>query len=432
MRCSCGAETTSGTSCVRCGRPFPTTPWTRIALDASAGVGLLLALALVWALDRGAPRASARNAEGTQLQTTEVSDPADEDGPPREIRKLRLAVTPVDYDDMGKLLKQLGQGYTFETVQYKDLLSLKALSQYDVVFLTCSRAPNAWLGEQVRNINSGVLPLIDPKPEVVAGLRQGLGKFVREGGTLYASDWQYQMVRFAFEELSDDREIRLGAIGEVNARIVDSGLRKLLERDSIPLLFDKPAWLPAAFSPRRSASGSDVEMTVYLRGEYNAMNGARTESPLLVKIPIEKGSIIFTSFHNEHQNSEIETKLLKYLVFTTVTAREEARVKKTLVKGGFSPKERSLLSVSSQSPSVTQKYDCKKQGQLRFVLGFENQGAELKLSVVGPDGARQEKSATSTITLTFDDAAPGAWEYTITPIKVPYPDFPFTLTIGEK
>jgi hypothetical protein len=141
---------------------------------------------------------------------------------------------------------------------------------------------------------------------------------------------------------------------------------------------------------------------------------------------------VFTSFHNEAQNTETELELLRYLVFTTVTAREDARVKRTMLRGGLSPQERSLLSASSGGEPVTETYETKARGRLQFVLAFEPQGAELELAVVGPDGKEHEKTGTRTFSIDIRDAPPGQWQYTITPLEVPYKNFPFTLTIGEE
>lgn len=66
------------------------------------------------------------------------------------------------------------------------------------------------------------------------------------------------------------------------------------------------------------------------------------------------------------------------------------------------------------------------------MLGFESRGAELRLTVDGPDGRRLEHSGGSTFTLDVPNAAEGKWTCTITPVKVPYENFPFTLTVGEK
>ena len=99
-----------------------------------------------------------------------------------------------------------------------------------------------------------------------------------------------------------------------------------------------------------------------------------------MKFPFEEGAVIFTSFHNEAQNSRTELELLRYLVFTTVNAQLDASVERTMVRGGFSPVERNLLSASSTEQSLTETYECRGGKSLQFVLGFEDRGARLRLT----------------------------------------------------
>ena len=155
------------------------------------------------------------------------------------------------------------------------------------------------------------------------------------------------------------------------------------------------------------------------------------QAPLLVKIPYKEGSIIFTSFHNERQNDEKEIELLKYLVFAAVTARETQAVERTLVQGGFSSKKQNLLSASASTPSVTKTYRNKAKCDLKFVLSFADASATLRLDVTGPDGRTRSNSSRSGFTISVAGAVPGDWTYTVTAEKVPYENFPFSLTIGE-
>ena len=115
-----------------------------------------------------------------------------------------------------------------------------------------------------------------------------------------------------------------------------------------------------------------------------------------------------------------------------MTAQTGARVAQKMKISGFSPVDRNLLSASSKDQSLTDTYKCRRAGPLQFVLGFEDQGARLRLSVVGPDDYRAEKTGAKTFSIEVADAAVGRWQYTITPSEVPYRNFPFTLTVGQK
>jgi hypothetical protein len=56
----------------------------------------------------------------------------------------------------------------------------------------------------------------------------------------------------------------------------------------------------------------------------------------------------------------------------------------------------------------------------------------LYLEIIGPDGRKFDKEGASTIKIDVTDAGVGAWKYTVTAKKVPYENFPFTLTVWQK
>ena len=424
MRCDCGQENDwRQNQCPRCNRRlFLGTNPRRLAIDASAAVALALALILVMCFDRHkVANEESQPVENVSTSTEEIVGP--EGSEPLAARPLRLAVTPPEFDDMGKLLGTLGEGYRHTEIAMDDLLDATRLAKYDVVFLTCSGAPRSWLGQRLEEGDRGSSGIFEVRKNIIDRLKTALRKFVGGGGTLYASDWQFQLVSVAFPEFVDHKQAARGGVQTVHASVLDEGLQRHLGA-TIDLRFDKTAWRVAAFK------GPDV--AVYLRGKYTTVDGEEASGPLLVQFPFENGTVIFTSFHNEAQNNELETKLLRYLVFATVTAHTEATIKRTMVRGGFSPVERNLLSASPADQSINQKYECQAVHDLQFVLGFEDLGAELQMTVTAPDGQQFEKHGTSTLVIDVPGAAAGTWSYRVTPVKVPYANFPFTLTVGEK
>jgi len=385
----------------------------RLLIDIALGIGLVLALFAVWLID------SCREADNRELpRSARVVE-----GERAAAAPLRLAVTLPEFDDMGSLLDSLGHGYRHQTAAYNDFLKPDALKAYDVVFLTCGGVPTEWLSERLRDSDRGSAGVYRAKPETVDGLYDNIRSFVRDGGTLYVSDLHFDVLLIAFPEFIDDAAVGRGAVQTVTAQVVDAGLRKHLG-DEIPLRFDMRAWRPAAFRHDR--------VTTYLEGDYELVEGDVVHGPLMVSFSYGEGTVIFTSFHNEAQNSDLEKLLLRYLVFTTVTAREQTDVRQVMIQGGFSPQQRNLLSLSAVEEPVSDSYEHAARGPLQFVLGFANRGAELKLAVVSPDGERYEKRGTATYSIDVEDAAPGRWQVLITPIVVPYRNFPFTLTIGDK
>lgn len=423
MLCSCGNDNPEHAArCLRCGRPLANPlDLRRLALDMAVGVGLVIALGAVWLVDRKSPPVPA-----CLVRTSVIERPAlkiDNHVTLRPSNSLRLAVTPPEYDDMGRLLATLGPGYQFVEIPLDALLDPQRLASFDVIFLTCGGVPDSWLGQRVGTAERGSVGAFRARREIADQLSSALRRFVARGGTLYASDWQIQLLEIAFPEFLDPSKRAKGAIQTVHAEVVDAGLARRLG-PTIELRFDKTAWYSAAFRER--------DVVTYLRGTFLTLEGRRMTSPLLVKFPFHSGNVVFTSFHNEAQNTQTELELLRYLVFTAVTAREETKVQQIMVRGGFSPKERNLLSVSQQNRPVVQEYECRRRGPLQFALGFEEQGARLQLTVTEPNGTEHTQTGTKTFSIDIPDAQPGTWRYTITPLEIPYPNFPFTLLIGEK
>jgi hypothetical protein len=374
----------------------------KLLVDSGIAAGLAVALLLVILLDKvisGPETASS----GVTLEGEPVVHVSK--GPAS--KPLLIAVTPTRQDDLGKwddmtkLLDTLGKGYKYTVYPLKDLPDAKKLSEFDVLFYTC--APGG------------------TESDVTDNLRNWVG----DGGTLYASDWRFESIALAFPDYYVQALEGQGKGQTVEAKVLDPGLRDLIG-STISLKFDLSKWKVAAFGGER--------VKVLIEGQYvKEKDAGSAVAPLLVRFQFGKGTVIFTSFHNEKQNNEVEQKLLKYLVFSVVTAKTEAEVAQTMIKGGFSPQKSNLLSASPESPSVTKTYYNKKAGHLRFSLGFENRGAKLKLTVIPPKGKgkKREEAGTSTFSMDFNNAAEGDWQYTVTAEVVPFPDFPFTLTVGE-
>src|SRR6478672_6406048 len=120
----------------------------RTWLDGIAGGGLVLALLVVIALDHLSTPSAQMPRSASVLPVSILSDFSQRIGQPA---KLRLAVTPTEYsyqessgkdmpwDDMGKLLRQLGEGYRYDVIEPEDIASQPSkLDPYDVLFLTCA------------------------------------------------------------------------------------------------------------------------------------------------------------------------------------------------------------------------------------------------------------------------------------------------------
>ena len=383
-------------------------------IDGAIAAALVASLGLVFMFEPPA--------KPTETVTLEPPTPEIDSVP--KIKTLRLAVTPeiAEFDNMGRLLDTLGEAYTYRPMPFDDLLDASKLEPFDIVFLTCSGLPENWLGAASGGERRG-RTLYVMNEETFARAKECLRRFVSKGGTLYASDMQFSIISHCFPEFVDTVALASGAPQTVQAEVQDPALREILGA-TIDLTFDQEGWAAASFS--------GPGLTSYLRGEFKTIEGKSITTPLLVKFPHGDGNVIFTSFHNEKQTSEKEQQLLKYLVFSAVTAGVDAEAGRLMAKGGFSQTKKNLFSASNEADSVSQTYDNKAVTDLQFVLAFPEQGATLELAVTGPDGTTNRKRGTSTITIDVPNATVGSWNYSITAVKVPSENFPFTITVGKK
>jgi hypothetical protein len=312
-------------------------------------------------------------------------------------KPLKLAVTPFVHDDLGSLLAKMGEGYGFTRLRSDDLLSLAALKKHDVVFLTCADL-------YARDFQA-VLPLRN---------------YVQHGGTLYASDLRADLVLAAFPEFRAKTAILPGVPQDIEASVVDPALRSYLGRRKIPLSFEAHDWRPAAFEPGK--------VTVGLQGTYRNNQGQALSVPLLVKFRVQKGTVIFTSFHHSKNDSQIVQKLLEFLVFASVNARSEARVKELMQHSQFALDEMRPVLLSADNKFEATYHHT--GGGLQIALGFENLGAKLKLTLRSPGGQIIEHEDQGLYLIELPKAESGAWRYTVTPIELPYANFPIVVAVG--
>jgi len=69
-------------------------------------------------------------------------------------------------------------------------------------------------------------------------------------------------------------------------------------------------------------------------------------------------------------------------------------------------------------------------GGLQIALGFEHAGAKLKLTLRSPGGQTIEHVDHGLYLIEIPKAEAGLWRYTITPIELPYANFPMIVAVG--
>jgi hypothetical protein len=274
-------------------------------------------------------------------------------------------------------------------------------------------------------------------------------RFVEEGGTLYASDLRYHQVLSAFPEVQFAPQqgmnpfLALGVpLGKFEVDVVDGGLRDYLGQAKIELHFDKTAWKPAIFSITKSSNllqGRAVENQKVGNGMLDLLIGKNNQAtmpppptvyPLLAKFKFKKGIVIFTSFHNAVQNSDIEKKLLEYLVFSLVNANTEAKLRQIMLSANFTLQDLTTVSFSANKDTHKKTY-AHQGGDFQIGIGFDSLGAKFKLSLKSPSGKTIEHEESGLYLIEVPAAEVGNWEATVTSVSLPYDNFPVKLGIGR-
>lgn len=337
-----------------------------------------------------------------------------------ETSGLRIAVAPVDakiysYDDIGAILDSMG--WKFTEIGFKDLRNPEVLSKYDVVFINCSRPLVD--GDDPEVPYDGVTDPNDWAAEHAAG---PLEQFVREGGALYASDQAYLYIAKAFpDSLHFFERPDFGPEGSLDAHVTDPGLASVLGGSTVPINFDLGAWVPVD----TVADG----VKVYLTGDMQDYGGeTRAGRPLAVAFGHGKGRVVFTSFHNQQQTSDVEKKLLNYLILLTTTDKSSVALQQGMTASGHASPQEVLgsISVGGKSP----RYTLTNHSTADLAVGLNWQEGTLKLSVFKPDGSLfAEKQGAPPLIIEIPQAETGDWTYEVEAIDVPYDNYPYVVQL---
>lgn len=324
-----------------------------------------------------------------------------------DTNKIKIAVTTKGFDDIGAILDELG--YPWTEITDEDLTDYSKISPYDVIFANCN-----WHAANIA-------------PNAVNALQE----FVQKGGSLYASDYAYAYVNEAFPgfiNFYDDPYIGYG--GYVEADVVDPGLANYLNPDAPPatidLHFDLGAWVPVE---------SVAENTqIYLRGDIETGDGPKQDSPLTVSFrpyADSPGTVIYTAFHNEEQLTEMQEKLLVYLVLIPKTSDIVDQLHQFLKDAGYDVTQTNINTINPGQTSPKFSYTLNQLGDLIFGINWA--GSELKLSVFKPDGTLYDEVSGDSppYMIEIKDAQAGVWQYQVTGVDVPQDNYPYVVAIGD-
>ena len=157
-------------------------------------------------------------------------------------------------------------------------------------------------------------------PNAVANVR----KYVEQGGSLYVSDWAYELVEQAFPDkinflnddlVHDDAQQAIG--GAYVANVIDADLAEELETDAFTIGF--------SFQLGTVISEVANDVTIYLETDMQfrrtvdgeVVADVLRDTPVTVGFRHGLGRVVYTSFHQERNEAldGPEDEMLRHLVF---------------------------------------------------------------------------------------------------------------------
>ena len=193
-----------------------------------------------------------------------------------------------------------------------DLFSnAERVSSYDVIFVNCG-------AEDSEFATPGGLS---------AAAKTGLRRYIEQGGSLYVSDWSYELVEQVFPEKIDFfgsdtvfDAAQQGVGGVYDTRVLDPDLRSFLTLSD----FDISVTFQAGSIITQVAPGVTIFLEADMNYRHDGVIDALENTPVTVGFGVGLGRVIFTSFHQENDpgNTDFvdvlngpEDDVLQYLIF---------------------------------------------------------------------------------------------------------------------
>ncbi len=212
----------------------------------------------------------------------------------------RIAVIDGDWDDVGSVLTHVGVDPTMVTEfgRYEWPESLFAdyetLASYDIVFINCGTDESDYLA--------------------TPAMQENLRQYVQNGGSVYASDWAYDIIEASFPDYIDfvgedlyPQSAETGSEGVYAATVEDPELLGALSTSAISLNYPLGSWaMIEAVSP---------SVRVFIRGEANSYETYYPSIPHTVSFAVGEGKVVYSSFHQEPGVNLQQEQVLRLLMF---------------------------------------------------------------------------------------------------------------------
>jgi hypothetical protein len=190
----------------------------------------------------------------------------------------KLGYVSGSFDSIEQIVQSLG--YSADLLSTSQLNSASALQSYKVIFLNCGAG-------------------------VSTSAAANLKAWVAAGGTLYASDWEVDVVRAMFP--NDVITIGSGNTQTVTATIINPALQVFTGKATVSIAYDLPAW--------RTLKSLSTAPVVLLRATVRE-GSTSLDQPIAIEILHGSGKVIYTTFHNEAGVTADQIVVLRYFIFS--------------------------------------------------------------------------------------------------------------------
>ncbi len=181
------------------------------------------------------------------------------------------------------------------------------MADYDIIFFNCGVS------------DSGLMTMT-----TTSAALENLRSFAEDGGSVYASDWASEVIRLAFPGRilfdGDDTSFGAARVGvsdnNLTAYVIDQGLVSSLGDNEVVINLNLGAWV---VMDRVNLQPSDVRVllmaTIQKQAGWLDPPTTISEVPLTLRFDFGAGRVLYTSAHNEANNTPDLEHVLNYIVF---------------------------------------------------------------------------------------------------------------------
>jgi len=240
--------------------------------------------------------------------------------------QIDVAVIVGDYDDFQLVLGNMGFA-NYELVDGLNeselttfLLDIDAMLEYDMIFFNGGHIEEEVIYEADGEDSPDEGDTASSSVEVDSTqIMENIKTYVSEGGTVYASDWAYDVVEIGWPDAidfvgedTDPDAAQLGEYDDLSADVADQTLAEWLDSQTMEIEYDLPVWPPI-----EEVSGY---VTTHLTGDVSYREGQDTteltDVPLLVSFSSGNGRVVFSTFRVAKNGTSDMMLALQYMMYS--------------------------------------------------------------------------------------------------------------------